>query len=360
VGKPSHADSLPTPISKSDSAGRDTVVSRKIQIPKLGEANPAQLPAFTPVSGDTLEVMPPQGPQDKPISQPLPADTLATALVEDTLGEQASTLTAFPPKLQRYTASSMLLWGQWEAKYFQQIYSQTHYFDGNGKPQPQNARSTYYSGIASFTLGLKTWLNFGMEAWLRSVRIDQPSASPFAILGFQSGPNSRTALGAIGPKVKIQPLRAVNGFSIQSALLIPVGRDLEGVQSGRPFLATQNLQWWTQFYFTQQLSNHWQLFAEVDAYASLLTRASAPGQVSTFALPVSVYLSYFPSNRVTVYVMNQVWPTTSSVWYQAGIGGKLRFTEQLEVEMMYGRFLAGIATAGQANAFNLGVRFVKW
>ena len=309
------------------------------------------LPPLDTKKQDTLQEMPRQGPEKDQVPS-MTTDASAQ-------GDSTSLLTS-NPKLQRFTPSSMLAWGQFETRYFQQIYSQSHYFDAKGKPQAQGHRSTYYTGILSVNFGCKPWFNFGMDLWLRSVRIGDPSESPFKIFSFQSGPNSRTAISAIAPKLKFQPFRKWNGFTVQTSLLIPVGRDMEGVLNGRPFLATENLVWWTQFYWTKSLAQRWQLFAEVDAYASFHTRGASHMQPSAFAAPVSVYLSFFPTRRLTLYIMNQAWPTSSTIWYQAALGGKYRLGEGLELEAMYGRFLAGVNAAGQANAFNLGLRFVKW
>ncbi len=341
-----------------DTPRADTVHSTKFQIPKSGEANPIMLPPLD--TATVIEEMPKQGPEK--------ADSVTAALHEPPQGEvhaitQLDSVAIVPSRgyrLQLFTPSSMLLWGQAEAKIYQQVYSQTHYFDAQGHPQPQNGRSTYYTGIASLMLGFKPWFNFGAEVWLRSVRLDAENSSPFQVLSFQSGPNSRSALSAIGPKLKFQPFKRLNGFAVQTSLLIPVGKDMEANNRAQPYLATENLQWWTQCYYTHRLSQRWQLFGEVDAYAAINTGGREQTQASSFALPTSLYINYFPTSRITVYAFNQVWPTISTVWFQAGVGGKMRISQRLDLDFMYGRFLAGINVAGQANAFNLGIRCVKW
>jgi hypothetical protein len=254
----------------------------------------------------------------------------------------------------------MLAWGEWEARYYQQIYTQSHYFDAQGKARPQGSRSSYYTGIASINLGCKPWINFGVDLWIRAVRIDDQDASPFHFFSFGPAIASRAGIAAIAPKVKIQPFKKRNGLTFQSAVLLPLARDLEGAQSGRPYLATQNLVAWTQVYFTQNIGLHGQIFAEADLYASINTGRANQHQPSSLALPISVYGSYFFTQRLTCYLMNQVWPTSNSIWYQAGVGAKYRFSEGFELELMYGRFLAGVNAAGQANALNLGARLVKW
>ncbi len=352
----------PTKVAVQDSPRKDTATSKPFVIKKGGEANLQMLPPMDTTQAEVIE-MPLQGPNQRDTkADPIlvPHAEIPEQLQDSQPTVNVEIMPLLPPRLQRFTPSSMLDWGQWEAKLFQQVYSQTRYFDMQGKPQAQGNLSSYYSGIASITLGCNRWFNFGAEAWLRSVRIDAPDASPFKVLGFQSGPNSRTALSAIGPKLKFQPFAHQPGFSLQTALLIPVGRQMEANSRNQPYLATENLQWWTQFYYTWNFARRWMLFAQLDAYAALNTGGKEQTQPSSFALPASVYLSCFPSPRFTVYAYNQVWPTVSTVWYQAGMGGKYRIAEGLELEASYGRFLAGIGAAGQANAFNLGIRFVKW
>lgn len=306
-----------------------------------------------------FQEMPKQGPDKETEDQSILENNGETQEVEPSF---------VPPKdrpnLQFYTPSSMLEWGQFELKYFQQLYTQTRFFDSFGQSLPQNNRSTYYSGIFNFLFGYTKRVNFGIDAWIQSVRIDDPQSSAFALFQFESGSNSRTALTAIGPKLKFQPLRRVNGLTIQSSLLFPVAKDPQGVSNSRPYLATANLLWWTQIFYTRMLSNKLQFFGEVDAYFSI-NHTRQPWQSGSFSSPASVFLSYFPTKRITVYAMNQFWPSygqnfLSAWWYQVGFGAKYRIADGFDLEFMYGRFLAGRSAAGPATALNFGIRFVRW
>ncbi|HHG83140.1 MAG TPA: hypothetical protein ENJ82_00195 [Bacteroidetes bacterium] len=265
------------------------------------------------------------------------------------------------PRLQQFTPSSMLAWGQFEAKYFQQIYTQTRFWNPDGDALEQGSRSTYYSGITNIVFGLNQRFNFGIDAWIQSVLIDGPETSPFKILSFPSGANSRTAITALGPKIKFQPFPNVGNFTLQSSLLLPVAKDPQGRNNGKPYLATENYLWWTQIFYTYNISDHIQFFGEVDAYWNI-NRGEGNG---FFATPMSIFLSFFPTNKITLYVNSQFWPNyggdfVSSYWFQSGIGGKYQFSKSVDIEVSYGKFLFGKATAGPANSFNLGLRFVKW
>lgn len=268
------------------------------------------------------------------------------------------------PRLQFYTPSSLLNWGQFEVKYFSQIYTQNRFFDANGETQDQGSRATYYSGIGNVTLGFNRRINFGFDFWLQSVLIGDMDSSPFRILSFPSEQNARTALTTIGPKIKFQPLPSVNGLTLQSSFLIPIASDPEGKANGRPFLATQNFLWWTQIFYTKNFSEQLQLFTELDVYWNMRRNTENPSN-GFLALPMSAFFSYFPTRKITFYVMNQFWPTLgdnlfSAYWYQVGIGGKYQFTKSIDLELSAGKFLFGRNSAGPANTFNLGLRFVKW
>jgi hypothetical protein len=265
------------------------------------------------------------------------------------------------PRLQLYTPSSLFDLGQFEVKFFQQLYSQTRFWNGEGNAVDQGNRSNYYSGIGNVLFGINKRINLGVDFWIQSVYIDPEEKSPFRLFTFPGAPNGRTALTAIGPKVKFQPFPGLNGFTVQSSFLFPTASDPEGRSNGLPYLATENYLSWTQIFYTHNFSSRFQLFTELDLYWNI-NRGEGNG---FFATPASVFLSYFPTKKITVYVMNQFWPTWggsffSSYWYQAGIGGKVQLGRSLDLELSYGRFLVGRNAAGPAQAFNLGLRFVKW
>lgn len=266
--------------------------------------------------------------------------------------------------LQLYTPSSLLDWGQFDVKFFSQLYTQTQFWDAEGNAMDQNNRTNYYSGIFNFVIGYNKTVNFGFDAWLQSVYIDDSIGSPFGLFTRPSGNNARTALTAIGPKVKWQPFKRVSDFTIQSSLLLPVAKDPEGRNNGLPFLATQNILWWTQVFYTYNFSTQFQLFAEVDLYWNI-DRQLKFDQSGFVAMPTSAFFSYFPTSKATVYVNTQFWPVlgenvVSNWWWMAGVGGKYQLSKSFDVEVSYGRFLVGRGTAGPARTFNLGLRFVKW
>jgi hypothetical protein len=258
----------------------------------------------------------------------------------------------------RATPAYMLTAGQWEAKLYNQVYSQTAYFDANRQAIDQGARSTYYSGIFSLMFGLKARLNLGLEAWGQSVRFDAKDTSPLRVLFFDDIPGSRTAWTFLGPKVRL-PLN--RHMSLQSTFLVPLAKDPEGRFNGRPYLASQNFIWWNQITFQSELSTHFQLFAQVDPYWNIKRNEGS----GFFALPTSAFLTYLPGTKFSLYAMSQFWPQVLGTgqyawWWQLGGGAKYAMFDRLTLELGYGRFLAGRNSAGPATALNFGIRYIHW
>ena len=47
-------------------------------------------------------------------------------------------------------------------------------------------------------------------------------------------------------------------------------------------------------------------------------------------------------------------------WLQVGGGAKYALTHRLTLELAYGRFVAGRNSAGPADAYNFGIRYIHW
>lgn len=262
---------------------------------------------------------------------------------------------------QLLDASSALQLGKggWEFKWYNQLYTQTSFFDSEGKAVEQSQRSSYLSSILNVSYGLGPRVNVGVDAWLQSVALTPRESSPFALLGFPSGPDSRTALTAIGPRIRVSPARKWHGL-VQSSFLFPVAQDPEGRNNGKPYLATENFIWWTQAYQNFPIGNRFQLYGELGAYWSVPHRG--PGH---FAMPATAIFSWFPKNKVSLMALAQFWPGLggrpfSFWWAQTGLGSKIALSDSFLIELMYGRFIAGKLSAGKANTFNLGLRYVIW
>ena len=335
-------------------------------IPHGGVARLDSLPTDTLQPSDSVQVMPGPGfgepvrrdSQPDAVVQPVvPNGAVKPDSVAEVLPLAEDTLPGIFDPL-RATPAYMLLPGQWELKWYNQVYTQTAYFDGSGTAIDQGARSSYYSGIFTGMVGLRARINVGVEAWLQSVRFDAKDRSPLRVLLFEDIPGTRTALTFLGPKVRI-PLNRL--MSLQSSFLFPTAKDPEGRNNGRVYLASENYIWWSQLTFQTDLGTHLQLYAQIDPYWNINRKAGN----GFFALPASAFLTYLPRTKFSIFAMSQFWPQLgsggfSAWWWQVGGGGKYALGDRLTLELAYGRFLVGRNSAGPATALNLGLRYIHW
>jgi hypothetical protein len=264
--------------------------------------------------------------------------------------------------LQSYTPSVLLGKGEWEYKFFNNLYTQISGFDSEGNKINYHSRSNYFSSINQFLIGVNPRLNIGGDIWIKSVRIDTEKSSPFALLKFEKSPLTRTAISGIGPKIKIAPFRKLSHLSIQSTFLIPIAKDQEGTINGRPYLSADRYYLITQFFYDKSIGTKFQLFFQLAPWISMNKKfESKSTNVST---PVDVFFSWFPTTRTTVYVQNEFWPSYSktgiSSWFrQEGIGMKFQIIPGLlESELLYTRFSMG-KNSGAGQTFNLGLRIIQ-
>ncbi|MDZ7741853.1 MAG: DUF547 domain-containing protein [Bacteroidota bacterium] len=276
--------------------------------------------------------------------------------------------------IQEYTPSKLLRKTQIEMQLFNNLYSQTAYRDGDREVVDLNSRQTYYTGLFYFLYGISenSRINIGLDMNIRSVRIDSnESNSPFKIFAFAGPPNARTAIATLGPKIKFRPFENFIGFSVQSAFWIPVASDLDGSDSGDPWLDHDMFTWWNQFFYDRQLSDQFQVFTEID----LLFRFEKDFEMKRTHLqtPVSFFLNYFPDSKFTVYLNAQYAPafmkermqnnelgdfTLTEDYAQAGLGVKYQLTSGLNLEMSYSNFFTSM-NGGAGNTYNLGIRYIR-
>ncbi len=286
--------------------------------------------------------------------------------------------------VQTFTPSILLKKGQFDIQLFNNVYTQTQFRDGNRELQDVNGRQNYYGGLFSVLYGLTNSrkVNIGVDINLKSVHIDSDkSSSPFLFFG-SADPFNRTALASVGPKIKIAPFNQIK-FSLQSAFWIPVADDLEADENWvvnstapvKPWLDYNRYTWWNQFFFDKNLGAKFQLFTEFDLlFRFAKPTSSYPGEVeknNQLVTPASVFISYFPSNKSTIYSMIQHAPTFENAindsgdevfsrtadYTQAGVGTKYQLTPQLGLEILYTRFFQSL-NGGAGSTINLGIRFI--
>jgi hypothetical protein len=264
---------------------------------------------------------------------------------------------------QDYTPSVLYTKGQWEYKFFNNLYSQTKGYDANGNKVRYTNRGSYFSSINQVLFGVTSRFNVGVEFWVKSVRLDDTSSSPFNLFSFENSPNSRTALSNIGPKIKIQPFKKLSHLSVQTTFLFPIAKDQEGKTNGKPYLSEDSYISITQIFYDQAIGKKFQLFFQLAPWIYIKQKPTTGVNRVSVSSPADIFLSYFPTKRLTFYIQQEFWPNFGdkgiNSWFrQEGIGAKYQIiTGKLETEASYTRFSMGKG-AGAGATYNFGLRFI--
>jgi hypothetical protein len=271
--------------------------------------------------------------------------------------KQKSLMLPRKDNLQAYTPSTLLKPGQIEIKLFNNLYTQTAYYDEDSKKKDQNSRSTYFTGIINSLYGISSDINIGLDIYIKSVRNDKETSSPFSLFKFSSDVNSRTALAQIGPKVKVSPFKSLRSLAFQSTFLIALKSDLDGSEGANsPYLDVDGSQWWTQIFYDYSINNDFLLYFESGFFFRFDSR------YEDFYIPLKAFVNYYPSRDWTVYLpleFTSYWKDSSiSAHYsQTGLGGKYQVTSDFELEILYTKFIFG-KSQGAGATYNFGVRFI--
>ncbi len=268
-------------------------------------------------------------------------------------------LLAQESNLQSYTPSILFDKGDWEFKSFQNVYTQTKSFDSDGgKVENTAGRQTWYTSINQFLYGLSSKVNIGADVWLKNANYEQ------------SGIASRTSIVGFGPKIKIAPFRNLQRLSIQSTLLFPLSSDLEG-RPGRNevFLHNDGSLWLNQIFYDLPLSNQFQLFMQQAFWYQLVDNSFRDNNY--LQTQTSLFFSWFPNQRWTLYGMSEYFPTHYndalqkgegffSYFVQSGLGTKYQLIPNLvELEFLYTNFWKGSEGQGAGATVNFGVRVIR-
>jgi len=256
--------------------------------------------------------------------------------------------------IQTYTPSKLLSKGQWDIKWFNNLYTETNFADGNGKKNPK-ARDNYFtSTIEAFTgVSEKNRFNFGAIVEIRSNTIGGQNA--LSVLGFGNDQiTDRSGITSIAPAVKFQPFSTIGNFSIQTAVHIPLVKDesINGVFLDQTAWTFQN-----RFFYDYSFENKdWQLFAELNTEYNFGNDTSFAN--NTFVFAPGVYLSYFPNSKFTILGLaqhSQRFGDFTQDYTALGLGAKYQLTSKLNIETIYTNFVRG-TDSGLGQTFNIGLR----
>ena len=264
-----------------------------------------------------------------------------------------------PRDLAAFTPASLLAPGETEFVLFQNVYTQTRYFDSAGKRRDVGGRATYSSTEVAWSRGITSRLTFGLDLSVRSVRDDaarqrDPPAET----------DRRTALAWIAPRLEMAPWRSHPSLSLETSLRIPTARHLDGAdgedvddQPEAPFLDTGDPTVVVRLRTDHGAGRRAYLYAELGD--ELRVDENGPDGAST---PLLLIGHAVPSDRWTLVAPLGVTPywggAANGDWSsRMGLGAKFRPEAGWEVETLVTIFPAG-RNQGAGAAFSLGVRLV--
>ena len=286
----------------------------------------------------------------KPLNQLL---TLSLLLIASCLYAQDEQGTV----IQNLTPSQLIKKGQWDIKFFNNLYTQTEstFTDGN------EPRETFFTSTLDVFYGIsenRRW-NIGTIVEFRSnVNSDRDALDVFSFDG-ENG-TARSGLTSIAPAVKFVPFKNLGNFSILSAFHIPlVDNEVEqGVFLDQNGYILQN-----RFFYDYSFGQKkWQLFTELNTEFNFGKEEDSFANDSLRLTP-GIFLSYFPSSKFTVLGLVQhsqlidLGNDFSQNFTAVGGGAKYQLTNALNIEILYTNFVRGNDT-GLGETFNIGLRAV--
>ena len=270
--------------------------------------------------------------------------------------------------IQTYTPSKLLKKGQWDIKWFNNFYTETEDTFTSGK-QP---RSNFYTSTFEIFTGVSenSRVNIGVVFNVKSTTESSLTSNEgwFSTLslGNETGV-SRSGLTSIAPSISFQPFKNVGNFSVRSSIIIPL---VSNEKENGVFLDKKSWIWENKFFYDYTFeSGKWQIFTELDtqlhfgeSYSEDSNGTSTGGFANnSLGLPISAFLSYFPSSKFTIFGQTQQYflidlgNNFSQEYTQLGIGAKYQLTTALNIETSYTNFVRGTDT-GLGQTFNVGLR----
>ena len=284
--------------------------------------------------------------------------------VKNVANSTESTLAPIPKtssNLRTYTPSALLKKGQFEVKLFNNLYTQTKYFDTDRIRQNAGGRFGFFSSIGQFSYGISPRLNIGFDAFFKISSLTPSSSSPFSTFAFNKYNDShRVGMATLGPKIKFAPFD-VKGLAFQTTVLFPLSKNLEGNGSDQLYLEYQGIQWFQQFLYDKSLGNNFNIFGEFSLWTKIDTKNDSIKN-SSFSTPMKIFPSYFATDWLSFYLMSEWTPTwgdggISAFYLQSGAGAKFQITKRFEMELLYSSFWFG-KNGGAGQTYNIGMRYL--
>lgn len=273
--------------------------------------------------------------------------------------------------IQTYTPSKLLKKGQWDIKWFNNLYTETKDLFGPNGDKQSIPRNTFFTSTVDVFTGVSDNNNFnvGLLLEFRSNVIGGRDA--LDVFKFDGEANSaRSGFTSFAPAIKFNPIKSISNFTIQTAIHIPL---VDNEVENGVFLDQKGFTFQNRFFYDYSFSGgDWQLFSELNTeynFGKKVERDINGTQIegsfanNSFRLTPGVFLSYFPSSKFTILGLVQHSQLISSGnennfsqdFTALGGGVKYQLTDVLNIETLYTGFVRGNDT-GLGQTFNIGLR----
>ena len=255
-----------------------------------------------------------------------------------------------------YTPSKLLSKGQWDIKWFNNMYTQTKSTFSTGTEPRSNFFTSSFDVFTGITESKR--VNAGILFEIRSNTIG--GGGPFDVFKFSSDSTiARSGLSSFAPAIKFNPIKSVSNFTIQSAFHIPtISRETntQGV-----FLDQNGFIFQNRFFFDHTFKgDKLQFFAELNAELNFGDSDKSFAN-NSLSLTPGVFLSYIAGQKFTVLVLAQhnqrldLGNEFTQDFTALGGGVKYQLTDVLNLELLQTNFVRGNNT-GLGQTYNLGLR----
>jgi len=257
--------------------------------------------------------------------------------------------------IQEYTPSKLLSKGQWDIKWFNNLYTQTKSTFSDGK-EPRQAFFT--SSIDVFTgVSENNNLNLGLLVEIRSNVIEGRDA--LDVFKFDGDSDTaRSGITSFAPAIKFNPIKSVRNFTIQTAFHIPL---VDNETENGVFLDQKGFTFQNRFFYDYNFpGDKWQLFTELNTEYHFGKKTNSFAN-NSLSLSPGLFLSYFPSQKFTILALVQhsqridTGNDFSQDFTAVGGGAKYQLSKTLNIETLYTNFVRGNNT-GLGQTFNIGLR----
>ncbi len=261
--------------------------------------------------------------------------------------------------IQTYTPSKLLKKGQWDIKWFNNLYTETKDLFGPNGDKRDIPRNTFFTSTVDVFTGVSesSKFNIGLLLEFRSNVIEGRDALDVFKFDGESS-SARSGITSFAPAVKFNPIKNVSNFTVQTAIHIPL---VDNESENGVFLDQKGFIFQNRFFYDYSFAGgNWQLFSELNTEYNFGKKEDSFANNSLRLTP-GVFLSYFPSSKFTILALAQhselidAGNDFSQNFTALGGGVKYQLTDVLNVETLYTNFVRGKDT-GLGQTFNIGLR----